>query len=128
MARLVQPHSASGGDDYLDRVAKYVPIEIVGAYLTLVGLIPARGPVLWPLSVLLLCWFLTPAYIWRRANPADDWRTHAAVSVIAFPVWAFAIGRGVFEVVEIGPEFLPALLLVAFSLVAGLIKPRPVPR
>lgn len=124
MSRVVQTFTSDGGDDYLDRVAKYVPVEVVGGYLTLVGFLPTDISLLWPLGVLVLCWALSPAYIWRRAKLGDDWRTHAAVSFFAFPVWAFAIGRGVFESGTIGPDFLPALLLVVFSLVAGLVKPR----
>lgn len=125
--RLVQPTGASlgTGDDYLSRVAKYVPVEVVAAYLATNRLFDVEEPALWPwaAAVFAVCWLLTPLYIWRLAGPGQAWVVHALMSSLAFPIWAFAIGGLVFTRFDFGPDVLPSILLVVFSLVAGLVTP-----
>jgi hypothetical protein len=137
MSRIVRGGSGADGDDYLDRAAKYVPVEIVAAYLAINKLFAGGGEQLladpdpanwkWQAGVFVLCAILTPIYIWRVAKKGDDWAIHAAVSFVAFPVWAFAIGGLIFDHYRdyLGPPFMPSIALIIFSLVSGLITPRP---
>jgi predicted MFS family arabinose efflux permease len=133
MSRIVQSRTTtSEGDEYLERVAKYVPVEVVAAYLATNRLFPTSdtGTVgdlpywEWAVAVFAVCWVVTPIYIWRLSTKGEDWKAHAAVSSAAFPIWAFAIGGLLFEHFKFGPPFLPSILLILFSLLAGLVEPR----
>jgi hypothetical protein len=121
--RLVQ-----SGDTYLDRVGKYVPVEVVAAYLALNGLFPTPDSrsVLWMRGFFALCWALTPIYVWRlsQGTPPKPWRIQAAMSSVAFPIWAFAIGGIAFQGLDV-PKAVASALLIVFSLVAGLVQPSP---
>jgi GH25 family lysozyme M1 (1,4-beta-N-acetylmuramidase) len=116
---------ATPDDTYLDRVAKYVPVEVVGAYLAINRLYPVDDKQEWNsiAIVFALCWLAVPLYVWRlkQGTPSKPWKVQAAVSTIAFPVWAFAIGGLMFA--NWTNDKLPSVCLILFSLFAGLIEP-----
>ena len=125
---LARRRLVEADDTYLDRVAKYVPIEVVAAYLAINRLFlvtdPNRGPFVTLEVAFGLCWLATPLYVWRLAqvSPPKRWKAHAVVSSIAFPIWGFAIGGLLFKDWADQPT-LPSVLLILFSLFAGLIPP-----
>ena len=108
MGRLVRPvprvqmtGGQAQGDNYLSRVAKYIPGEIVATYLSLIGFMKnvdpndeAKLPTLW--VMLAVCFFLTPIYFWKLTAKGQPKLRHILVSSGAFLVWAYALG-GVFE-------------------------------
>jgi hypothetical protein len=135
MGRLVDaPRSVTltggGGDsnEYFERVAKYIPGEILAGYLTINGIVQsvdaAKEAALpyaaW--AVFGLCLVLTPVYFNSMAQPGQPKKLHMFVSTIAFVVWAYALG-GVFALAGIYRPWLASLILVAFTLVSGAIKP-----
>ena len=106
-------------DEYLDRVAKYVPAEVVGGYVSLDGILsPAAhaqastaGPpaanfgsaLLTTLSslpgiIFLFCLLAAPLYVYVIARRARTtvWKAQAFISMLAFIVWAYAIKGSVF--------------------------------
>ena len=113
-------------DTYLDRVSKYVPVEIVGAYLAINRLFSPGDSLVWMTLFFGLCCLLTPVYVWRLAKPQNrPWMFHALISSFAFPIWAFAIGGPMFAKwleahPSAAPHFLPSALLIVFSLCVGL--------
>ena len=77
MSRLYYEKSATAAElskgrledkkEYLEKVAKLIPSEIIAAYITVVGLIPLIGKESlhsWFFGgIFLLCFILTPIYI-----------------------------------------------------------------
>jgi hypothetical protein len=107
MPRLVQAKPrvqdggfAAAGEDpvkaYLERVAKYVPSEIVAGYITVVGMIagaPERTRLPLAIGVFALCFVLTPIYLNLFAKPNQPRAVQLTVGSIAFIVWAYAVTR-----------------------------------
>lgn len=141
MARFIVPagQSSMGGgnaaqagdqeDGYLDRVAKYIPAEILAAYVTLLNIAPTthdkaaiRHGIL--TAALIACFVLTPAYFYLRAKPPLPKRLQIVVSTIAFPVWSYALG-GIWVDWKWHEPAIASALLIVFTLVAGLFEPKP---
>src|SRR2546426_1422132 len=114
-------------DTYSDKVVKYIPADIVGAWVAVTGLISSardipRQTIPWVAFAIGL--ILTAWWTWKqgalpgRRPPA----TQAIVSTGAFAVWVFALG-GPFQHVP-GREVYGSLLLIPYTLVVALIDPR----
>ena len=143
MARLVSPEPAGaprGGTapaqsaaakGWLERVAKYVPSEVVATYLALLGFLPGVPENIqsgMAIGAFVVCWILTPVYLNAMAHTDQPKMKHIGVSSMAFPIWAYAVGgqNGVF-----GPEVLnwynvavASMILVVFSAISGLVVPK----
>lgn len=135
MSRRIQTGSkagtlAPGGqsqDDYLGRLAGYIPTEIVGLYLAASGVIPKANEqevVLW--IVFAACWILTPIYLWYATNDPKKGPLVLQIMLasIAFPVWVFAIG-GPFELQSWYKAYIASILLFFVTFIIGFIKPKP---
>ncbi len=127
--------SADGADDFLTRVGKLLPAEVVAFYFPLSQLIGATNSRL-PQEVLY--WVLfgfgllgTFLYVKKRGRvERTPWKTHALLTSIGFCLWSYALGgpwAAVFDPV------LAAILLGAYELLTGAItvafldKPAPPP-
>jgi hypothetical protein len=119
MARKVSSH-----DDYLTRVLKHIPSEIVMAYVSIEGVLRttyAHKPktlenALWILGGILL--FLTPIWLKRVMHVRKP--TQLVLSTLSFPIWLFAIG-GPFTTQPWYEPALGALALPLYTLVIPLI-------
>jgi hypothetical protein len=141
MGRLVKtppPGKAIGvaqtGENYVERVAKYIPGEIIAGYVALSGLISAVPPederritAAWVLFIVGL--LVTPIYLYTAGKPANRRETlQIAIPTIAFVLWAYALG-GPFELSSPLPvigeyaSWLGALAVGLFTWVAGLFEP-----
>jgi hypothetical protein len=115
-------------DTYFDRIVKYIPVDIVGAWITTTGLIASandvpKAKVLWiAFSVGLL---LTAAWTYKQtADPNKPTATtQIAVSVCSFLVWVFALG-GPFVYLAFYRPIYGSLTIIVYSLAVGLITPR----
>ncbi len=121
-----------GGDDYLGRLAKYIPAEIVGLYLATAGVVPAgnndreRCVVLW--VIFALSFALVPVYFYfatrdRRRNKKALW-PQVILATIAYPVWVFAIG-GPFACYGWYKGYLASITLIFVTVVIGFYQPPP---
>lgn len=124
------------GDDYLTRMVKYIPAEIVGCSM-LVNSILAQAvaagngsATMAGVSVttiaagaLLAGLILTPLFCWYVREDGDAWVVNAVVSTIAFPFWAYLMGAVAFDKFHDGN--LAAILILAFTAVSGLVTPMP---
>ena len=139
MNRLVEPRpkgsktrllGSTTGDSYLERVAKYVPAEIVAAYLAIIGFAVnvSSGKTLAMILAFAVCLVATPLYLWRMGKGSTVKAVHLIVSSIAFVVWAFAVSGagGIFGVdgLNIYDPSWASIMLVIFTLGSGLIEPR----
>lgn len=136
-------------DTYLERVAKFIPAEIVGFYLFVNNLLLQAGSIdttgktgaekaaaifeapIGPLSVGELSTFVfwlgliaAPAYIFLRSQPGDSWKLNSFLSTLVFPFWAYAV-QGMYFAVQ-GIEFdgrLASILLAIVTIVTGFFDP-----
>jgi hypothetical protein len=114
-------------DDYLSRVLKYIPAEIVALYVSAGGVVPKDHPhkfvILW--TILILCGIATPIYMFVFARDEVTkkpiWK-QIVVATIAFPVWAFALGGPFIDLAWYEP-FIGSLVLMFVTFVLGAMKP-----
>ncbi len=93
------PVPPTGTDVYLDRIIKFIPAPIVAAHVAAMGMV-TEDPVhivflSW--TVFAVCWALAPLYVMFIPGEAQDdkncsKRFHVLASIIAFPIWAYALG------------------------------------
>lgn len=111
-------------DDYKTKLIKYIPAEIIAAFITIDGIIRsvAQPPVAayWILFFTLLV--LTPLYIWRVTTepnkpPAKE---QIFISTISFFIWVFALG-GPFNYLSWYQPLYGALLLPIYTIVVPII-------
>ena len=115
-------------DGYFDKVVKYIPADIVGAWVFASSAIKEASGVpvtatLWIAFAVLLV--ITPLWTWRwtslRGTPPA--RTQIVISTVSFAVWVFALG-GPFATLGFYRPLFGSLILVLFSLGAAIINPR----
>ncbi|RLE76493.1 MAG: hypothetical protein DRJ44_03980 [Thermoprotei archaeon] len=81
-------------DDYLTRLVKYIPSEVIALYITLDGIISSAKTeipfqtISW--LIFLICLIGTIVYKWRIYEVKDT--AQILVSAGAFIVWVFALG------------------------------------
>ena len=125
---------AVAGDDYLTRMVKYIPAEIIGGSM-LVNAILAQAMVSGgdnaamagfsvtsiAVGALLIGLILTPLFCWYVREEGDAWMANAIVSTVAFPFWAYLMGAVAFAKFHDGN--LAAILILTFTAVSGLVAP-----
>jgi hypothetical protein len=127
--------TVSPGDNYLERIAKYVPGEVLAFFIfinvileqavktggktAMMAGVPVTTVAQGALVVGLL---LTPLFIWYVREEGDAWLTNAFVSTLVFPFWAYALGAVAFD--DHWDGNLAAILLATVSVISGLIAPR----
>lgn len=123
------PRKQSSGDDYLGRLVKYIPAEIIGLYLATSRAIPTDAGKhqnevgLW--FVFGVTFAFTPIYMYaatssRKRNPLFS---QVTLATIAFPVWVFAIG-GPFESLSWYKGWESSIILIFVTVALGLYRPK----
>jgi hypothetical protein len=117
-------------DGYFDRVIKYIPSDIVGAWVAVTGIIQPLGG--GDVNSGLVEWIafavgvlLTAAWTWRETNVRGQPAAllQIGISTAAFVVWVIALG-GPFATLPGYKAYYGSLLLIAFTLAAGLATPK----
>lgn len=127
--------NAHPGDNYLERMVKYVPAEIIAGSMLINAILdqsmklggPDASMAGFPVrtiavGALILSLVLTPLLCWYVREDGDAWLTNAIVSTIAFPFWAYLMGAVAFADHHDGN--LAAILVLTFTAVSGLVSPR----
>lgn len=106
--------SAIREDSYPERVAKYVPAEIIAGYTPLISLAASvnlvkntDGAMVPSETTVALCFLVffagliaTPIYLWRiSGSVGQSKKMQVAISTLAFVLWAYVLG-GPFEVLS----------------------------
>jgi len=122
----LQSAGGAGVDSYTGRVVKYVPADIVAAWLALSALLaggeePRTGLLWWCFGAMAAA---TPLWIIRTTRVAGRGPavTQAAVSTLAFGVWVFATGAP-FNAYAFYEPNLGGVALILFTILAGLVQP-----
>ena len=131
-----QPQSVMASDNYLERVAKYVPAEVLafslfvnsileqavrtGGKAAMMAGFPVTSIALGALAVGCL---LAPMFVWFVREEGDALAHQCdLVSTLAFPFWAYAMNAVAFADYRDGN--FAAILLATFTACSGLITPR----
>jgi hypothetical protein len=136
----ISSNVATAPDNYLERIAKYVPAEVLAFSVFINAILDqamrsgGKAPMMAGLPVtsiaivaLIAGMAAAPFFVWYVHEEGDAWVTNAIVSFLAFPFWSYALGAVAFTDYRDGN--LAAILLATFTVVSGLIKPRvPKPR
>ncbi len=133
-----QPKVTIVEDSYLERVAKYVPAEVLAFSVFINAILDQAMKTGGPSAVmagvpvstiaivaLLATVAITPFFVWYVREDGDAWITNAVMSTLVFPFWAYALGAPAFA--EMRDGNLAAMLLASVSVASGLVRPR-VPR
>jgi hypothetical protein len=146
MTRLVEIKSVGGGGemvagrggdvkqkikDYGERVAKYVPAEVLAFYTGIVQLILTKdGDIhatfrIWTFAVFgLFSWVFTPIWLGRFTKDQRVKRYNQILGTIAFGVWAYAYPAGWFKEMGLNDPVIAGILLLTFTLISGFMQPR----
>jgi len=116
--------------EYGERVAKYVPSEILAFYAAAVSLIASLDirtnqlKRLWLFGLMaLFFWIVTPLWLARFSKEAAIRKTNQLVGFIAFAVWAYAFPAGIFHDFKLYDPIIAGLLLMVFTVVSAFITP-----
>lgn len=109
-------------DDYVDRLAKYIPPDVIAAFITIESAIGAAkdppGALAWIVFAVIL--IATPFYLWKFGNVRKP--LQLAISTIAFVVWAFAYPGLPFSSLHIESSIYGAVALGLFSFLVPLVE------
>ena len=106
-------------DDYATRLLKYIPAEIVAAFLVISAMLNEAEDlaevVPWIVFGVLLV--MTPLYLWRvtREKEKPLAMSHLVVGTIAFAIWVFALG-GPFADLSWYQTIYGSVLLIVYTL------------
>lgn len=124
MARTV-----NRSDDYLSRVLKYIPSEIVMAYIAIEGVLrTSYNPAVWAerqmllklsLGVAATLTIITPFWLWRVMRVRRG--TQILLSTLSVPVWLFAMG-GPFVLLDWYKPAFGAIVLPLYTLIVPIIS------
>jgi hypothetical protein len=117
------------GDDCVTKLLKYVPPEVVSAYIFLSGIITGhvignRALDWWLGGLLVVMLAATVAYDIRVLNIVRP--AQIVMSVIGLLVYAFALG-GWFATMSWYQAWYGSLALVAFALIVAVVRLKPLP-
>jgi hypothetical protein len=110
-------------DNYVSRVAKYIPAEVVAVYLFIEGVLKnatTAGWLHWGVFFLLLV--LTPIYIWRvtKQDALPPSLAHIIISFFSFAIWVFATG-GPFVGLSWYDPLYGSVLVAIYTLIIPII-------
>lgn len=120
----------STADDYWARLVKYVPIEVISAYILLKGAIesaykPTEPIGAWMLGALVVLGAVATWFFARKVLRVARWQ-QLLLSAVAFLVWTFATG-GVFATFSWYLPWMTTAVVVIFGVVVRVVELPPLP-
>ena len=123
------PQSTAGTtvDTYTDKVVKYIPADVVAAWVTATGLIAGADASFPKPTALWGCFafgvIVTPLWTLRqtRAPGLPPAYKQTIIATLAFIVWVFALVGGPFALLGFYHPIFGSLVLIGFTLIVGLI-------
>jgi len=128
ITRSLQSNGDSvSADGYADRLIKYIPTDVVGAWLAVTGIIasdtesPQRS-LLWLFFII----FLVITFFWTLKQTAERGKAPARIQTIvstgSFAIWVFALGGPFASLAFYRPSY-GSLVLIVYTLLVSLITP-----
>ncbi|MBB3348347.1 hypothetical protein [Sphingomonas sp. BK069] len=109
-------------DTYVERLVKYIPPDVIAAYVTIEGMIAAaensrdKAPLSWAVFVIIL--IACPLYL-RRSGVIKP--LQLILSTLAFAVWAFAYNGPPFSLLQLSPIYGAVLLTLTTFLIPIIV-------
>lgn len=120
-----------GADTYSDKLLKYIPADVVGAWVAVTGLVQSRQDppqaILWVAFVIglgLTAWWTLKQTAAPGRPPATG---QTLISTVSFAVWVFALGGPFDYLFKDDPQsqkMYGSLLLIVYTLVVARITPK----
>ncbi|HYH68738.1 MAG TPA: hypothetical protein VD866_28860 [Urbifossiella sp.] len=113
-------------DGYFDKVIKYIPSDVVAAWLLVTSLIKSDNTIdQATVSWIAFAFVLVFTFFWMRwqttkENTKTPHYSQTVIATIAFAVWAFALGAP-FAYYDFYRPTYGSLALIGFTLVAPLL-------
>lgn len=135
----LQPDSSSAigsgqeVDTFVDRVVKYIPAEIVSAWVAAKGVVEAAGAsvngmVLWvcfAVGVIFTALYTLKQTAVPNQSPAV---VQTGISTVAFIIWVIALGEPFTTLLgKTNQSLFGSLLLIAYTVGVALLVPNPDP-
>lgn len=123
-------------DDYTTRMVKYIPAEVVAFYLAADKLFVKGAQAVnaniadtfvaghlfyFSIAVFVIAVIGTPIYLRQQATEGEPWQVQAAVSTLAFVIWAYAVQGQIFAAIY--SSAIAAFLVLVFTFASGFVKP-----
>jgi hypothetical protein len=132
-----EPPPPKPPDDYADRLAKFIPAEVVTLYSALLAAVAAAAAapetVVWLTNVFGESWksifhwaafaiglVSTPLYLRYRLKVGSFW--HIVIGIGSFVLWGITIRDGLFSG---WPAVIPAFLLPIYTFAVAFYEPKP---
>jgi hypothetical protein len=117
--------------DYGERVAKFVPVEVLAFYTGAVQLVLTKEGSdhatfrLWTFGIVgMIAWIGTPLYLGMFSKNGRERRINQIVASVAFIVWAYAYPAGWFAEMGLHEPVVAGLALLTFTFVSGFYQPK----
>lgn len=123
------PSASESADDYLSKVAKQVPFEVISAYLVLEGVIRSgndRSPHLFVLLVTAFVLGVVGSIAFAWSVLAVHRKSQLLMTGFAFSVWVFATG-GWFSFTSWHQPWMGSAAVVVFAMVVRVTRVPPLP-
>jgi len=116
-------------DNYFDRIIKYIPADIIGAWIATVGIVSSfaahdtpKNTILWIAFVIGI--IFTAIWTWKQTKAPGKpvATTQIIISIGAFVVLVFALGEPFNDLSWYDPGY-GSLSLIFYALFVGMITP-----
>jgi hypothetical protein len=116
-------------DDFLGRLVKYIPAEIVGLFIAVRGAIPQDAPPELLSWIAFAAWLLVPVYFWivTRQGGEKPMIRQIVFATVAFPIWVLALGGAPATTWPWykSHTYIGSVLLIFVTVIFGWLKPHP---
>ncbi|NHN36555.1 hypothetical protein G8764_04530 [Pseudomaricurvus alcaniphilus] len=127
------PGEQGKGREALERVAQYVPVEVLATYVTVSAAISKDTQTEIDAAAVkfigwwLLCLFLAiPLYFRQVARQGEAWGRNALVSMAAFVIWTYAIEASLWQITFLkdwhDPDYA-AIFIGGFTFITAFTAP-----
>ncbi len=108
-------------DDYKTRLLKYIPGEVVALYIFLEGIVKSAADVPHAIYWVIFCVGALGTYLYLLRVAKVEKQVQLIISVVAFCVWAFALGGPFAQLAWYKPVY-GALLLPIYTFFVPMIE------
>ena len=126
---LAAPGAVPSADDYVAKLVKLIPSDVVAVYLVLDGIvrsIPNASSKLYVgIGIPLFLLVATPFWLNRVAKITDP--KHIAISTLSFAVWAVASGGSLQSAIPWYSPYMGTILMVLFTFAVPILVGKPDP-